>query len=96
MCEQDFFLNLPVVRDLIFSPCGGIGGPLGPLVYEYYDEDFDNRKNPEDWVGGPKGPPTQSSAHNDTAAVFFVLHILYFPEFETKLKIYLEEVVRPS
>ena len=37
---------MPVVRDLIFSPCGGIGGPLGPLVYEYYDEGFDNRKNP--------------------------------------------------
>ena len=35
-----------MVCDLIFSPCGGIGGPLGPLVYEYYDEGFDNCKNP--------------------------------------------------
>ena len=90
---------MPVVRDLIFSPCGGIGGPLGPLVYEYYDEGFDNRKNPN-WplckgLRGAQRAPL-SPLHNDTAAVFFVLHILYFPEFETKQKIYLEEVARPS
>ena len=46
------------------SPCRGIGG-LWALIYEYYDEGFDNRKNPNVIVqrteGGPKGPP-QSSA----------------------------------
>ena len=39
--------------------------------------------------GGPFGPPTQSSAHNDTAAVFFVLYILYlFLSCPTKQTIY--------
>ena len=66
-----------MVRDLIFSPCGGIGGPLGPLVYEYYDEGFDNRKNPN-----VIGPP-QSFAQWPRLQ-FFVLHILYFPDSSNK------------
>ena len=47
------------------APAEEQGAIWAPLVYEYYDEGFDNRKNPNVIVqrteGGPKGPP-QSSA----------------------------------
>ena len=76
-----------MVRDLIFSPCGGIGGPLGPLVYEYYDEGFDNRKNPNVIVqrteGGPKGPP-QSSAQWHGCTIFCFTYFVSFPESSNK------------
>ena len=90
---------MPVVRDHNSSPCGGIGGLWAPSFMSIMMKVLTIVRTQMSLCRGLRGAQRAplSPLHNDTAAQFFVLHILYlFLTVPTKQTIYMEILMKQT